>query len=87
MFRMLQGCVVLCVMASVTLVWAQSQSGTAEEAKAMLQKAVEALQKDPARALEMFTKGESGFNPTATFLFDVRVATGYAAPVYPIPSL
>jgi DNA invertase Pin-like site-specific DNA recombinase len=25
--------------------------------------------------------------PTATFLFDVRVATRYAAPVYPIPSL
>jgi hypothetical protein len=29
----------------------------------------------------------SSLNPTATFLFDVRVATGYAAPVYPIPSL
>lgn len=35
--------------------------GTPEEAKAMLEKAVAALQKDKAAALEMFTKGEGGF--------------------------
>jgi len=35
--------------------------GTPEEAKAMLEKAVAAVKKDKAKALEMFTKGEGGF--------------------------
>ena len=35
--------------------------GTAEEAKAMLQKAVQAVKADKAGALEKFTKGEGGF--------------------------
>lgn len=35
--------------------------GTPAEAKAMLEKAVAAVQKDKAKALEMFTKGEGGF--------------------------
>lgn len=35
--------------------------GTPEEAKAMLEKAVAALQENQAQALEMFTKGEGGF--------------------------
>lgn len=35
--------------------------GTPEEAKAMLEKAVAAVKEDKARALEMFTKGEAGF--------------------------
>ena len=40
--------------------WA-AEYGTADEAKAMLEKAVAALKKDKAKALEMFTKGEGGF--------------------------
>lgn len=35
--------------------------GTADEAKAMLERAVAELKKDEAKALEMFTKGEGGF--------------------------
>ena len=79
MFRMLQGWVVLGVMASVTLVWAQSQSGTAEEAKAMLHKAVEARQKDPARALEMFTKGERGFKDRDLYVYCYDTTTGLSS--------
>ena len=41
-------------------VWA-ADYGTPAEAKAMLEKAVAAVKKDKAKALEMFTKGEGGF--------------------------
>ena len=41
--------------------FAQQQFGTAEEAKAMLTKAVTAVQADKAKALDMFNKGEGGF--------------------------
>jgi hypothetical protein len=37
------------------------QSGTADEAKAMLVKAVAAVKADKAKALAMFSKGEGGF--------------------------
>jgi len=38
-----------------------SQSGTPEEAKAMLEKAVEAVKSDKIKALDMFDKSEGGF--------------------------
>jgi hypothetical protein len=38
-----------------------AQFGTAEEAKAVLERAVVAVKKDKAQALEMFNKGEGGF--------------------------
>src|ERR1700674_1285144 len=38
-----------------------SQYGTAEEAKAMLLKAVAAVKADKTKALDMFNKGEGGF--------------------------
>jgi signal transduction histidine kinase len=41
--------------------FAAGEYGTAEEAKAMLERAVAALEADKAEALEMFTKGEGGF--------------------------
>jgi len=40
---------------------AAAEYGTPAEAKAMLEKAVAAVKADKARALVMFTKGESGF--------------------------
>lgn len=43
------------------IAWAADEYGTPTEAKAMLEKAVAALQADQAQALEMFTKGEGGF--------------------------
>jgi signal transduction histidine kinase len=41
--------------------WAAGEYGTATEAKAMLEKAVAAVQADEAAALQMFAKGEGGF--------------------------
>jgi hypothetical protein len=42
-------------------VLAQAKFGTADEAKAMLEKAVTAVKADKAKALDMFLKGEGGF--------------------------
>jgi cytochrome c oxidase assembly factor CtaG len=39
----------------------QGQTGTAQEARAMLDKAVAAVKADQAVALAMFNKGEGGF--------------------------
>ena len=48
------------VLSTTTSVWA-AEFGTAEEAKAMLERAVAAVKEDKAKALEMFNKGEDGF--------------------------
>ncbi|MCP5159728.1 MAG: cache domain-containing protein [Gammaproteobacteria bacterium] len=65
----------LIMMASVTLAWAQN-SGTPAEAKAMLEKAAAELKKDPAKALEMFTKGEDGFKDRDLYVFCADATTG-----------
>ena len=41
--------------------FAQAKFGTAEEAKAMLTKAIAAVKADKTKALDMFNKGEGGF--------------------------
>ena len=43
--------------------------GTSAEAKAMLEKAVVAMNKDQAAALAMFTKGEGGFKDRDLYVF------------------
>ncbi len=48
---------------------ADGHFGTAEEAKAMLEKAVEALNADEAQALEMFANGEGGFKDRDLYPF------------------
>jgi hypothetical protein len=47
----------------------KSQYGSADEAKAMLMKAVAAVKADKAKALEMFNKGEGGFLDRDLYLF------------------
>ena len=50
------------VLALSPVAFAQQTGGTADEAKAMLMKAVAAVEEpDKAKALDMFTKGEGGF--------------------------
>ena len=46
-----------------------SEFGTANEAKAMLEKAVAAVKKDAKAALAMFTKGEGGFKDRDLYPF------------------
>jgi len=45
------------------------QGGTAEEAKAMLGKAVAAVKADKTKALDMFNKGEGGFLDRDLYVF------------------
>jgi signal transduction histidine kinase len=59
-------CLKLGALASVAMTLAgaalaQAQYGTADEAKAMLTRAVAAVKADKAKALDMFNKGEGGF--------------------------
>jgi signal transduction histidine kinase len=48
---------------------AQAQSGSAAEARAMLDKAVIAVKADKAKALSDFTKGEAGFKDRDLYPF------------------
>lgn len=66
--KLLMGVAAFCAMGLSTGAWA-SDFGTADEAKAMLEKAVAAVQADQAKALEMFTKGEGGFKEKDLYVF------------------
>jgi hypothetical protein len=54
----------------------QTQLGTEEEAKAMLDRAVAALQANKEKALEMFNKGESGFKDRDLYVFCANASDG-----------
>ena len=56
----------------------QGQTGTAQEARAMLEKAVAAVKADQAVALAMFIKGEGGFKDRDLYPFCFRIADGKA---------
>ena len=53
---------------------AKSQFGTAEEAKAMLVKAVAAVKANKTKALEMFTKGKGGFVDRDLYVFCANIS-------------
>jgi signal transduction histidine kinase len=55
---------------------AQAQYGTAEEAKAMLQKAVAAVKADKVKAIDMFIKGEGGFKDRDLYPFCANLSDG-----------
>lgn len=50
--------------------------GTADEAKAMLVKAVAAVKADKTKALDMFTKGEGGFLDRDLYVFCNNISDG-----------
>ena len=54
----------------------QGQFGNADEAKAMLAKAVAAVKADKAKALDMFNKGEGGFLDRDLYPFCFNVSDG-----------
>jgi hypothetical protein len=62
MFRLATFVALQIALLSVALesTWA-AEYGTADEAKAMLERAVAAVKEDKAKALDMFSKGEGGF--------------------------
>jgi hypothetical protein len=56
--------------------FAQQTGGTADEAKAMLMRAVAALKADKAKALDMFNTGEGGFRDRDLYVFCLNVSDG-----------
>ena len=63
------------VIAFSSLAFAQ-QGGTAEEARAMLMKAVAAVKADKAKALDEFNKGEGGFLQGDLYVFCAQASDG-----------
>jgi signal transduction histidine kinase len=56
--------------------FAQQAGGTADEAKAMLMKAVDAVKADKTKALAMFNNGESGFRDRDLYVFCTNASDG-----------
>ena len=57
-----------------------SQFGNAEQAKAMLVKAVAAVKADKTKALDMFAKGEGGFLDRDLYPFCFNISDGKIHP-------
>ena len=55
---------------------AAADFGSAEEAKAMLEKAVAAVKEDKAKALDMFNKGEGGFKDRDLYVWCANASDG-----------
>ena len=53
-----------------------AQYGTADEARAMLEKAVAAVKADEIKALDMFNKGEDGFKDRDLYVFCANASDG-----------
>jgi hypothetical protein len=66
------------VLALSPTAFAQQTGGTVDEAKAMLMKAVAAVNADKAKALDMFNKGEGGFLDRDLYVFCENVSDGKA---------
>ena len=64
------------VMASTAAFAQKAESGSAGEAKAMLEKAVAAVTADKAKALATFNKGEGGFRDRDLYPFCFNIADG-----------
>ena len=69
------------VLALSPTAFAQQSGGTAEEAKAMLMKAVAAVKTDKAKALDMFNKGEGGFLDRDLYVFCGNLSDGKAVAI------
>jgi len=74
MFRKVAGAAVSAALVVLSpTAFADPSGGTADEAKAMLMKAVAAVKADKAKALDMFNKGEGGFLDRDLYVFCIDV--------------
>ena len=64
------------VIALSPAAFAQQTGGTADEAKAMLMKAIAAVNADKTKALDMFNKGEGGFRDRDLYVFCANTSDG-----------
>ena len=69
------GCAVIQMLSTTASVWA-ADFGTAEEAKAMLERAVAAVKADKAKGLDMFNTGEGGFKDRDLYVFCANASDG-----------
>ena len=69
------GFVVFPVLSTAASVWA-ADFGTAEEAKAMLERAVAAVKEDKAKALDMFNNGDGGFKDRDLYVWCANASDG-----------
>src|SRR6476620_4507756 len=69
------GFAVILVLSTSTLV-AAAEFGTAEEAKAMLERAVAAVKEDKAKAIDMFNRAEGGFKDRDLYVWCANAADG-----------
>jgi len=74
-FGFVVGFALILVLSTTASVWA-AEFGTAEEAKAMLERAVAAVKEDKAKALEMFNKGEDGFKDRDLYVWCANASDG-----------
>ena len=64
------------VIALSPAAFAQQTHGTANEARAMLMRAIAAVKADKAKALDMFNKGEGGFRDGDLYVFCANASDG-----------
>jgi hypothetical protein len=64
------------VMALAPAAFAQQSGGTADEARAMLMRALAAVQADEVKALDIFNKGEGGFRDRDLYVFCINASDG-----------
>ena len=69
------GYAVFQLLSTTASVWA-AEFGTAEEAKAMLEKAVAAVKEDKTKALDMFNNGEGGFKDRDLYVWCANASDG-----------
>ena len=75
-YRAVAGVAFLGLLVAANEVAAAGESGTAEEAKAMLERAVAALKADQPAALKAFTAGTEGFKDRDLYVFCGDAADG-----------
>jgi len=73
---MMRHAAMLALVTFVSVAAAQGQFGTEKDARAMLEKAVAALKQNKEKALEMFNKGEGGFNDRDLYVFCANASDG-----------
>src|SRR6476469_8003599 len=74
-FAFVIGFALIQVLSTAAPVWA-ADFGTAQEAKAMLERAVAAVKEDKAKALDMFNNGEGGFKDRDLYVFCANPSDG-----------
>ena len=75
--NLVAACAVIQMLSATTLVIAAAADfGTAEEAKAMLERAVAEVKEDKAKALDLFNTGEGGFKDRDLYVWCANASDG-----------